>query len=333
MSLRPLKLPADFPMLGELLVDSFHYPENEEWNAQQDELEALSEMVTNLKRMWPLVTLIQLVSPPLRDIMRGYVWEVEDKPVGVVLIQRRGTTDKWLIGTLAVLPEFRRRGIARKLMSAGIEKIREMGAPMIFLDVIEGNLPAYQLYQDLGFEHYSGAVELTIEPGFENAGLEIKGGYTITSSDIFDWQPRFDLEAAIAPAGVQKYEPVEEGRFRQPALMRMLLPVINLAQGVRIELLILRDRSQGRVIGTGRSDLRTRPGGTHNMSVTLDPAHGEAAPGLLGHLLSQAQEQDAQHRIALTVPRWQTSVLDAACAAGFQKRLEYHRMGLILNEA
>jgi hypothetical protein len=34
MSMRPIKLPDDLLPLGELLVDTFQYPENEAWSVQ-----------------------------------------------------------------------------------------------------------------------------------------------------------------------------------------------------------------------------------------------------------------------------------------------------------
>ncbi len=55
--------------------------------------------------------------------------------------------------TIAVLPQFRRQGIARSLMA---EALRDMGTRKVvklFLDVEEGNQPAISLYESLGFSH------------------------------------------------------------------------------------------------------------------------------------------------------------------------------------
>jgi ribosomal protein S18 acetylase RimI-like enzyme len=331
MSLRDLRLPADLEIVGKLLADSFQYPENALWSIQQDEQKAVSGMLKNLRRMWPLVSVIQLASPALGDIIRGFVWEEDARPVGVVLSQRRGTTDNWFVSALGVLPAYRRRGIARRLMMAAINMIQDLDGRLIFLDVIDGNSPAYQLYEEIGFEHYSGSVELYIEPGFENGTAGSLDGYAVAPLDFFDWRIRHDLEAQIAPQRVQAYEPVEEGRFRQPALMRLLLPLINFAQGMRTSMLLLRRQEDGRLIGTGRYDLRIRPGGAHQISARLDPSYQAAAPVLLCQLLDRVQSHRSERRINLDVPRWQRPLLDAAYATGFQKRLEYHRMGMMLS--
>ena len=47
--------------------------------------------------------------------------------VGTSVAMRRGSTDAWIIGNVGVLPEYRRRGIARKIVKAIINLIDERG--------------------------------------------------------------------------------------------------------------------------------------------------------------------------------------------------------------
>ena len=55
--------------------------------------------------------------------------------------------------TIAVLPQFRRKGIARSLMAKTLEDMKWRGVEKLFLDVEEGNQPAISLYESLGFSH------------------------------------------------------------------------------------------------------------------------------------------------------------------------------------
>jgi len=63
----------------------------------------------------------------------------------------------WLLGpeihllNLAVRPEYRRRGLARRLMRAMLGLGRRAGAGTVFLEVRSGNLEALGLYRSLGF--------------------------------------------------------------------------------------------------------------------------------------------------------------------------------------
>ncbi|HEX6069442.1 MAG TPA: ribosomal protein S18-alanine N-acetyltransferase [Longimicrobiaceae bacterium] len=61
-----------------------------------------------------------------------------------------------LVGTgeilnLAVLPEWRRRRIARQLLDAGLAELTSRGAEEVFLEVRESNLAAQALYVGAGF--------------------------------------------------------------------------------------------------------------------------------------------------------------------------------------
>lgn len=52
---------------------------------------------------------------------------------------------------IAVLPEYRRLGLARKMMEAMVDYARENMAVSISLEVRESNLPARKLYETYGF--------------------------------------------------------------------------------------------------------------------------------------------------------------------------------------
>lgn len=55
---------------------------------------------------------------------------------------------------LAVLPEFRGRGIGRALLVAAEERARERGCVKLTLEVLESNAPARSLYHAEGFRDF-----------------------------------------------------------------------------------------------------------------------------------------------------------------------------------
>ena len=63
----------------------------------------------------------------------------------------RVSADEAELLTLAVLPEARRQGIARRCLSEFEQEVREGKARRIFLEVAEDNYPARQLYQGAGY--------------------------------------------------------------------------------------------------------------------------------------------------------------------------------------
>jgi ribosomal protein S18 acetylase RimI-like enzyme len=85
--------------------------------------------------------------------MGGYVWQEGARLVGnVTLIPYFVKGQRfWLIANVAVHPDFRRRGIARRLTQQAINFARQHGSPSVWLHVREENLGAVRLYRDLGF--------------------------------------------------------------------------------------------------------------------------------------------------------------------------------------
>jgi ribosomal-protein-alanine N-acetyltransferase len=60
--------------------------------------------------------------------------------------------DEMHILNLAVAPEHRRRGIARRLLAEGLAQARELGAEIAWLEVRPSNTPARALYASFGFQ-------------------------------------------------------------------------------------------------------------------------------------------------------------------------------------
>lgn len=86
--------------------------------------------------------------------LSGFVWEANGQIVGnVSLIPFFKNGRKiYLIANVATHPDYRRRGIARALTEAAMQRAREKQAASIWLHVREDNTGAVNLYRDLGFQ-------------------------------------------------------------------------------------------------------------------------------------------------------------------------------------
>jgi len=84
--------------------------------------------------------------------------------------------DEMHILNLAVKPEFRRKGIARRLVLAALKRGHDKGAKRAFLEVRVSNVAAQKLYSNLGFsgigvrrDYYDSPIEdavlMTLEEG------------------------------------------------------------------------------------------------------------------------------------------------------------------------
>ena len=76
--------------------------------------------------------------------------KAEDQTVGYAAGTICG--DQGEIQRICVLPEFRHRGLAKRLLSELDRALRLAGCGELFLEVRRGNIPAISLYESYGFE-------------------------------------------------------------------------------------------------------------------------------------------------------------------------------------
>jgi ribosomal-protein-alanine N-acetyltransferase len=81
---------------------------------------------------------------------RCWVAEVDEKIVGMIVVWL--IVDEAHVATIATHPDFRREGIAKKLLAHALRKLIEQGARSSFLEVRESNLAAQELYRKFGYE-------------------------------------------------------------------------------------------------------------------------------------------------------------------------------------
>jgi len=79
----------------------------------------------------------------------GLLLQVDGEDAGMALW--RTTIDEAELLTIAVQAAHRRRGAGRALLDAVIERVRERGARVLFLEVGVDNPPARSLYSQAGF--------------------------------------------------------------------------------------------------------------------------------------------------------------------------------------
>ena len=86
-----------------------------------------------------------------RSVMTGFVWVEDARVVGNVSLRRASNWGGFLIGNVAVHPDWQRRGIASALMQAALEDVVTRGGRWVGLDVRVDNDVARRLYERLGF--------------------------------------------------------------------------------------------------------------------------------------------------------------------------------------
>ncbi|HEY7781348.1 MAG TPA: GNAT family N-acetyltransferase [Ktedonobacterales bacterium] len=328
MPIRTMRLPADTDVVANLLPAAFQYPENPEWSLTRDEAQAIVDMMRSAKRLGFLLVPLALVSSSLRDAFGGFIWEEDGKPVGLVNVSRLGMGGTWTIGNVAVLPAYRRRGLARLLVEAAIARARERGGKNVVLDVIAGNVPAYELYRRLGFEHFNTSTELEYTRAEAPQTPALPSGYHANRLPLFDWRQTFALTSRITPAPVQRFRPVDAAELKVPLPLRIPFRLVVALSGSHPEKAAVVADSPREVAGLITYEARRR--GVNQCELFLDPAHAAIGPYLVARTLQSVRAVSPRGAIQVSIPTWEQPLLDAALAVGFEQRLEMHSLGMVL---
>jgi ribosomal-protein-alanine N-acetyltransferase len=81
---------------------------------------------------------------------RCWVAEVDGKVAAMIVVWL--IVDEAHVATIATHPDFRRQGIAKRLLAHALRLLIDEGARSSFLEVREGNLAAQEMYRKFGYE-------------------------------------------------------------------------------------------------------------------------------------------------------------------------------------
>ncbi len=325
MPVRTMRLPQDIPAVIEVTHKSFQYPDHPEWSLQTDEAESITEQLQSVRRFWPVIALMQRLSPSFRDQFAGFVAKEDGAPVGCVFVARQGDAGRREVANVAVLPEYRRRGIARLLVEAAIAYARERKSTALTLDVIAENFPAVTLYSSLGFVRYEDTLTLSHAQDTPVSAPELPAGYTMSDTSFANWRPRYELAKRITPEEIAALAPVKEAEYRVSSTERIAAALIGRLSGDRHLQLVIR-APDGVVIAAARYIARTHPGGITQCWPLLDPTHATLAQFLVKALRQMLQQQSPGRRMEMTIPGWQQALIAAAQAEGFTERIHSLKM-------
>lgn len=332
MTLRAFNLQKDVDVMIPLIKSAFHYPENDQWSLSADEITNFADAFSLLSKMHLVFQIGGLFNPILKDVMCGYIWEEGQQAVGLVNLSPVGMDSQtWTIGNVAVLPEYRRKGIARQLIEAAVNLARQHQVKNLVLEVIAGNLPAVTLYENLGFEIYTQGGQLHRDAAQPAPPLPtLPAGYHIEPYHVRDWEDRYTLMKNITPALVQQYEPVYRKKFYKSPFMRLLRSIIIVLAPIKNTAYLVRHPATNSVVARFAYQLRRKEGGVNEIEIDLDPKHAVLAPYLVNRCIHDALSLSPGRDIELNNAKWQTDVLQSALDAGFTYRTEWNMMGMHL---
>jgi ribosomal protein S18 acetylase RimI-like enzyme len=103
----------------------------------------------------------------LAEFSRGdwYIGVLNGSPVGVLGITIEPATNDRYLEYLWTAREARRSGVAQRMLTTVVDRLRESGIPTLFLYVLDGNEAAVALYRRFGFTDNGQPQPLEQRPG------------------------------------------------------------------------------------------------------------------------------------------------------------------------
>ncbi|MDJ0751939.1 MAG: N-acetyltransferase [Ardenticatenaceae bacterium] len=152
----------------------------------------------------------------------GFVYVHEKRIIGNVSLLQSKEKGRYLVANVAVHPDFRRRGIARKLMQQVINYIRKRQGHSILLQVEENNQGAINLYYSLRFREVGTATiwqlsHYHLRPIAAPRPVDNKdqySGFAIVPLRSSDWYAAYDLDRTTFPLDMQWPEPITKISYK-----------------------------------------------------------------------------------------------------------------------
>jgi ribosomal protein S18 acetylase RimI-like enzyme len=208
--LRPMDPMKDLRGVADLIEEAFAHDLDRSGKSALQELRWLS-------RLKPILWWMVYANPDHTDFLSGFVWEEDKKIVGNITVNRtRVGSRRWLISNLAVSKSYRGRGIARGLMYAGLELVKEYSGSSVSLQVRADNEAAKHLYQSLNFKEISGTSYLWLRriPKVEVAPLPPQLSLREAAFDTKDIREAYNLAVVSTPLTTQKEWPLRQSQFQ-----------------------------------------------------------------------------------------------------------------------
>jgi len=192
---------------------------------------SVKAFLDEFKSLLPFLKIIGLFSKNYRHVFDGFVYENnQGKIVSTVNIGYSGNF--WEIAMVATHHEYRRKGLAKKLVLKSIEHAKNNNAKLCVLEVLEENEPAYNLYKNLGFQHFDTRYKLRLDKGNISSitQKELPDDYQIQKrkQDKQTGKEMIALEERTTPKEVLEFFPVNKIKYQKSLIIRLIRPIMKL---------------------------------------------------------------------------------------------------------
>ena len=253
------------------------------------------------------------VAQPIMPLFSGYVWIEGGHLVGNATLSQK-KPGIWNLSNVAVLPEFRGRGIAGALVDIAVTHARRRGGKRILLQVRSNNQPALALYRRRGFTTFDILHEIDLAPSRWPAIIGSKGA-ALRGVRALDGRRLYRLVAASTPQATLLRRPLDTRAFRR-GVWWQLKQYLQLAFGgeVRFELV---GEQEGEIVAYG-AVIAHLFRGAHELELHVLPGQRGRWEASLVEGLLRAMRRLPRHRVRAYVSSSHPEALQTLHQLGFE---------------
>jgi GNAT superfamily N-acetyltransferase len=235
---------------------------------------SVRSFLDEMRRIMPFLKIMGIFSKNFRHANDGFVFENNrGEIVSTVNVGYSG--NYWEIAMVATHPDYRRKGLAKRLVLKSLEHAKKHKAKQCVLEVLKENDPAYILYKKLGFTHFDTMMKLKLEKGKMNSAIEFEmpDGYTIQprSLDKKTGKAMFELDERATPQEVLNFLPINKIKHQKTFLMRLMRPLFKLISGSKASKWLVYNESD--LIGILYVEIGRSEDDCHNLDLIVHPEH------------------------------------------------------------
>ncbi len=202
--------------------------------------------------------------PSLARLSPGFIWELDNEIVGNVTLLPARPPGRFLVANVAVHPNYRRRGLARMLMMAAIDEVRNRHGREIMLQVVSGNDNAIALYDSLGFHHLGDMITWQSSVSRVRSLYPLNSQTTIRKLPGNKWREAYYLDNQALDPNLIWPEPLPRD-FYKTSIWRRLVGFMN---GQQVKTFVSID-NDGKF--NGLAAVRSEWGRPHEIFIRVTP--------------------------------------------------------------
>ena len=269
---RPINVNTDIPQLLRLLELVFGETLDKEGRRLLSTNASLSASPAFLWRLNPMTS----------KLATGYVWEENGRVVGNATLLSTKIPTRFLVVNVAVHPDYRRRGIARKLMHHLHTLARRQQGQELLLQVVKDNAPAVDLYRSLGYRRLGSMTTWASSvPRLRELPLALADNSYLPVRELrsHEWRQAYELDRSCLHPDLNWPEPLGEDAYKSGLWQR----VQNFLNGRTAETWVIAS-PQNELVGL--ASIWSEWGRAHRANVRVHPAwRGQLERPLLAKLV------------------------------------------------